>query len=380
MTIVKRKKPILNISFLDNDVKRNWNNLSWLIFFTPFFIYAIRSLDKINPNLDIQYSRFIPIFLRSFDINFINNFFISTVLGSFLPIIGISIFEFINCLNNQKLDFRLFSIGKIKMSEGFKYADIWYYAISMLQRFPKILFFLTLGTSFFHDGLTNWFHNLYLGIFPKEYSSIFSILIFIFLSLLADFLVYINHRILHDIPLLWDLHEFHHSATEMTIISSARDLTLADFIVAPILIPFEVLSALFIKEFISQGLILPIMFYLIDYMFYAAFLYLGHSSLKVIYPKPLSLIYMSPACHLIHHSNNPDHFNKNFGNKYPFWDKLFNTFLDESHLDNIYGYGVENTQYNKFHPIYSYCILPINKMIKRFKSGTILRDKISYKI
>ena len=99
----------------------------------------------------------------------------------------------------------------------------------MLQDFRRY-YFLTLGT-LFHDGLTNWFHNLYFQVFPKQYPALFSILIFLFASLLSDFLVYVNHRIIHDIPLLWDLHEFHHSPTEMTILSSARDLTF-DFIVA----------------------------------------------------------------------------------------------------------------------------------------------------
>ena len=162
----------------------------------------------------------------------------------------------------------------------------------------------------------------------------------------------------------------------MTILSSARDVKLVDILLSPLILPFEVFTALFINEFLSQGLMLPIIIYLIDYMFDSAFLFLGHSSLKVIYPKPLSLIYMSPALHLIHHSNNPDHYDKNFGIKFTFWDKLFNTYLDETHVKNIYGYGVENTEYNKYHPLFVYCILPIKKMIKRFKTGTIFQEKL----
>ena len=51
---------------------------------------------------------------------------------------------------------------------------------------------------------------------------------------------------------------------------------------------------------------------------------------------------MSPALHWIHHSINPNHYDKNLGMKFPFWDKLFGTYLDESHLKDIHAYGVEN--------------------------------------
>ena len=49
---------------------------------------------------------------------------------------------------------------------------------------------------------------------------------------------------------------------------------------------------------------------------------------------------------------------------FPFWDKIFGTYLDESHLKDITGFGVEGTKYNNFHPLYSYFVLPILKIRK----------------
>ena len=67
---------------------------------------------------------------------------------------------------------------------------------------------------------------------------------------------------------------------------------------------------------------------------------------------------MSPSLHWLHHSDNPKHFNTNFGVNFTFWDKLFGTYLDESHLSEINQVGIQNSKYNKHHPIYSYFVLP----------------------
>jgi len=37
---------------------------------------------------------------------------------------------------------------------------------------------------------------------------------------------------------------------------------------------------------------------------------------------------MSPGMHKVHHSNNPEHFNKNLGNLFVIWDRLFGTYQD----------------------------------------------------
>ena len=76
---------------------------------------------------------------------------------------------------------------------------------------------------------------------------------------------------------------------------------------------------------------------------------------------------MSPTLHLLHHSANPEHFDKNFGQFITLWDKFFGTYLDESNLKNIKEFGVKNTQYNKYHPLYAVTLLPFTKISKRIK-------------
>ena len=67
----------------------------------------------------------------------------------------------------------------------------------------------------------------------------------------------------------------------------------------------------------------------------------------------------------LHHSNNPKHFNSNFGVVFVFWDKFFGTYLGPDQIKNIKKYGLPNSQYNKFHPLYAYFLLPFIKIKKR---------------
>ena len=109
-------------------------------------------------------------------------------------------------------------------------------------------------------------------------------------------------------------------------------------------------SGFAIASFLSQADFIPLLI-MISYNALSYFIAsLGHSSHKWIFPKFLSWAIFSPSLHWLHHSTNPNHFDKNFGAVFVFWDKLFNTYLDESHLKNIKAFGVENSIYNKINP------------------------------
>ena len=76
---------------------------------------------------------------------------------------------------------------------------------------------------------------------------------------------------------------------------------------------------------------------------------------------------MSPVLHWIHHSINPEHYDKNL-NEISLLGQDFGTYLDESHLKDINGYGVENTEYNKYNPFYTYYFLPWKKIFRRIRN------------
>ena len=106
------------------------------------------------------------------------------------------------------------------------------------------------------------------------------------------------------------MHEFHHSATEMTLLNIYRDLPLVKSIIYPITIPLTALTSVLFAMSLSQNYQIPVAIFILVRTIGQSVTILGHSSLKVIYPKPISLIFFSPACHWIHHSINKENYDK----------------------------------------------------------------------
>ena len=85
---------------------------------------------------------------------------------------------------------------------------------------------------------------------------------------------------------------------------------------------------------------------------------------------------MSPSLHWIHHSRNVDHFDKNFGQGFTFWDRLFSTYLSEKHIIKINGFGINNSKYFNQNPFKQFFIIPVILMIKRFKKDGLIKSFI----
>lgn len=366
------------IKLFKNYLNRMMKPFMWVVLIFPFFLIGFRSayyqVGKENLN---QFNFFLKEGIEGFyNILKLNNY----VFGSFvwdksvalffiiLPIIAITLFEILKMKSNGYIDKSKLSIVRINNSEGKRFADIWYSLIFILrQKFKFLALFLTLGFSNLDSAITSWFNPIYKSIIPEDPSNLFILVVTVVAILLTDFINYIKHRMQHEIPFFWDLHEFHHSATEMTILSKDRETPLQDIFLGIIFLPFTLILVCLTNEYLNQGYLGS--FFLLASYFSFSYLNeaLAHSSLKVIFSKPFSYIFMSPSLHWLHHSDNPKHYNSNYAPNFVFWDKIFGTFLDESNLKDIESYGVANSEYNKYNPIYSAIILPVIKILKRLK-------------
>ena len=346
--------------------KNYFKKFSFILLIIPFLFLGIKASFDLSANTSID-------ILKDF-LNFGPNdnginVFLSVISFKFLfvfsPIIFFTFFE-IFIINSG--EFQKASFHKLNSSKGYKYADIWYYIGNLIHnQFSFIITFLTLGISVFNSKVFGWFHEIYTKFIPVSTSPIIIFLIICLAILGTDFILYWQHRLEHTIPFVWDFHEFHHSATEMTILSKDRYIPLQTVLPQFILLPLGVLIGLLLKEYVSQGYFFP-------FIMYAAYKSLdffqtvvGHSSSYCIYPKPLSYFIMSPTLHWLHHSDNPDHYDCNFGMNFAIWDRMFGTYLDESNLKDIKAFGVPGTDYNNYHPLYVLTLLPIKKLIKRTK-------------
>lgn len=132
---------------------------------------------------------------------------------------------------------------------------------------------------------------------------------------LADFLSYWQHRLMHRLPVLWRLHEFHHAAEEFNALTSAREHPLEKAINMIVMVVPALLIGLPTAEFA----VVTIAFGTIGLVKHSAIPWHGWFGKYVI---------QSPRDHFIHHSRRPEHHNQNFANYFPVWDHLFGTYYD----------------------------------------------------
>jgi sterol desaturase/sphingolipid hydroxylase (fatty acid hydroxylase superfamily) len=135
---------------------------------------------------------------------------------------------------------------------------------------------------------------------------------FIEIVLMADFLAYVFHRALHQVPFLWRLHRVHHTPEHMDWLANVHlhpvDKILGDcFQFTPI----------FLMGFSTT----PMFIYTIVLAFQG---FLNHSKVNVNFG-PLRFVFASPVFHHWHHANDPKHYNKNFAPHLAIFDLLFGT-------------------------------------------------------
>jgi len=189
--------------------------------------------------------------------------------------------------------------------------------------------------------LTSVFGELSAPLITSEVS----LIAYTILSVIAiDLGVYISHRMMHNVPSLWEFHKVHHSAEQLNPMTLFRmhpvDLFITATVVA-VLGGFAFAGLFYLTGETPQALtlfglnIVTFVFYLVGYN-------LRHSHIWLNYPVWLSKIFISPAQHQIHHSSNPKHFDQNFGLIFSFWDIIGKShYIPRGHEKLEYGLSRE---------------------------------------
>jgi sterol desaturase/sphingolipid hydroxylase (fatty acid hydroxylase superfamily) len=151
------------------------------------------------------------------------------------------------------------------------------------------------------------------------------------LALLAfDFVAqYLCHIALHKLPWLWQLHIVHHNDFHVDVSTGSRH--------HPIDYCTRELAAL--SCFILLGA--PISYYLIYKLLSIFFTYFTHANLQLTkrLDKVLSIIFITPSIHKVHHHQYLPFTDSNYGNIFSFWDRLFGTL--KSLENNKLEYGLD---------------------------------------
>ncbi|PWK19070.1 sterol desaturase family protein [Xanthomarina spongicola] len=139
--------------------------------------------------------------------------------------------------------------------------------------------------------------------------------LFIFF-IVADFVQWNTHRLLHRIPFLWNFHKVHHSVKEMGFAAHLRYHWMEPVVYKTILyIPLAIIGG-----FDAQDVA-------IIHFFNITIGHLNHANLGWDYSK-LKYIFNNPKMHIWHHAKKlPNHvrYGVNYGITLSLWDYLFKT-------------------------------------------------------
>lgn len=148
------------------------------------------------------------------------------------------------------------------------------------------------------------------------------VLLWIFLLLSTDFLWYWYHRLAHEINLLWAVHVVHHQSEDFNYTVSARITLMQAFVrtcfwaVLPLLgFPASMITTMLLIHGI--------------YPFFIHTRLIGKLGI-------LEYILVTPSHHRVHHASNEKYLDKNYGDVFIIWDKLFGTFQKEEE-EPVYG-------------------------------------------
>jgi sterol desaturase/sphingolipid hydroxylase (fatty acid hydroxylase superfamily) len=160
----------------------------------------------------------------------------------------------------------------------------------------------------------------------------------------ADFGLFVGHWLMHKVPLLWEFHKVHHSAQVMTPITVYRQHPIDDILnISMSAVCAGIAEGVFgFAIGLTPHLIVVLGLNVVVFAFYFFGFNLRHSHVWLSYGPRISKIFVSPAQHQIHHSDQPKHFDKNMGFIFSLWDRIAGTaYIPETREELTFGLGNE---------------------------------------
>jgi sterol desaturase/sphingolipid hydroxylase (fatty acid hydroxylase superfamily) len=137
--------------------------------------------------------------------------------------------------------------------------------------------------------------------------------------ILMDLVVYLQHRLFHEVPFLWRFHKVHHADTDFDVSTGLRFHTFSIVLSMAVKMSAAILlgaspAAVIVSE---TALNLTAMF--------------NHANIRIPLPidRVLRWFVVTPDMHRVHHSVLDDEMNRNFGFNFPWWDRIFGTYKDQ---------------------------------------------------
>ncbi|MEQ1716580.1 MAG: sterol desaturase family protein [Hyphomicrobium sp.] len=204
-------------------------------------------------------------------------------------------------------------------------------------------FVVTMLTGFGVSGSVNDATAITLGI-------VLTITLFV----VDDFLRWLAHYTFHRIPELWEFHKVHHSAEVLNFATAERHHPVEVLMTAALLTTaFGVINGLFIAFFgdkVTVSTVAGANIFL--FAFNIAGGALRHSPFWISFGPRVEKWIISPAMHQIHHSDKPEHYDRNMGGSLAVWDRMFGTLhIPRGREIEGFGIGAETPDFRSFEVI-----------------------------
>jgi len=134
-----------------------------------------------------------------------------------------------------------------------------------------------------------------------------------------DFVIWLQHVMVHAVPALWRLHRVHHADLDYDLTTGAR------------FHPIEIVLSMLIKFAAIMVLGPPVVAVILFEVILNGMAMFNHGNVGLPsgLDRALRWLVVTPDMHRVHHSVEDDETNSNFGFNLSWWDRLFGTYRDQ---------------------------------------------------
>jgi len=170
--------------------------------------------------------------------------------------------------------------------------------------------------------------------------------------LIFDLTIYFQHRLFHLVRPLWLLHRVHHTDPDYDLTTGNRFHPLSILLSGLIKISLVLLMGPAVIAVVIAEILLNI-----TAMF-------NHSNIRIPQQadKWLRLFVVTPDMHRVHHSIDFTEHNHNFGFSFPWWDRIFGSYIDQPKASHeTMSIGIEGFQDTNSTQLLSSLAQPLRK-------------------
>lgn len=135
--------------------------------------------------------------------------------------------------------------------------------------------------------------------------------------LIFDFAIWLQHLITHKVPLLWRLHQVHHSDRDLDVTSAIR--------FHPLEIALSMLLKIGLVYLLGPAALAIILFEIL--LNATAMFNHANIALPQWLDRWLRLVIVTPDMHRVHHSDDRAEHDSNYGFALSIWDRMFGTYI-----------------------------------------------------